>query len=102
MLQKLPLAFDVEDKKILKKVTQANIKLAELKGLVESLPNRYLLLNTLTLREAKDSSEIENIITTNDELFKANIDIISDSSATKEKVGKHNFYINISLLEILS
>ena len=90
MLQKLPLTFDVEDKKILKEVTQANIKLAELKGLIESLPNKYLLLNTLTLREAKDSSEIENIITTNDELFKANIDIISDSSATKEVKNYRN------------
>lgn len=84
MLLKLPLTFDVEDKKILKKVTKANRKLAELKGLIESLPNRYILLNTLTLREAKDSSEIENIITTNDELFKANINVIHDNNATKE------------------
>ena len=84
MLKKLPLDFDVENKKVLKKVSSANKNLAELKGLLESLPNKFLLLNTLTLREAKDSSEIENIITTNDELYKADIKIITDSSATKE------------------
>ena len=84
MLKKLPLDFDVENKKVLKKVSSANKNLAELKGLLESLPNKFLLLNTLTLREAKDSSEIENIITTNDELYKADIKIIPDSSATKE------------------
>lgn len=84
MLKKLPLNFDVENKKVLKKVSSANRSLAELKGLLEILPNKFLLLNTLTLREAKDSSEIENIITTNDELYKAEIKIIPDSSATKE------------------
>lgn len=84
MLKKLPLPYDVESKKILKKVINANKSLAELKGLIESLPNKFLLLNTLSLREAKDSSEIENIITTNDELYKANINIVPDNSATKE------------------
>ncbi|HAS79452.1 MAG TPA: addiction module protein [Fusobacteriaceae bacterium] len=84
MLKKLPLPYDVESKKILKKVINANKSLAELKGLIESLPNKFLLLNTLSLREAKDSSEIENIVTTNDELYKANINIIPDNSATKE------------------
>lgn len=86
MLKKLPLDFDIESKIVLKKVNSANKSLAELKGLLKSLPNKYLLLNTLMLREAKESSEIENIITTNDELFKADIKIKINNRATKEVI----------------
>ena len=50
-------------------LTEAHRHLAELKGLCESLPNQGLLLDTLGIQEAKDSSEIENIITTHDQLF---------------------------------
>lgn len=50
-------------------LTEAHRHLAELKGLCESLPNRAILLDTLGIQEAKDSSEIENIITTHDELY---------------------------------
>lgn len=50
-------------------LTEAHRHLAELKGLCESLPNQGILLDTLGIQEAKDSSEIENIITTHDELF---------------------------------
>jgi len=44
--------------------------LAELKGAADTIPNRTILINTLSLQEAKDSSAIENIITTHDELYK--------------------------------
>jgi len=47
--------------------------LAELKGLAASIPNQAILINTLGLQEAKDSSEIENIVTTHDELFKDDV-----------------------------
>jgi len=50
-------------------LTEAHRRLAELKGLCESLPNQGILLDTLGIQEAKDSSEIENIITTHDELY---------------------------------
>ena len=50
-------------------LTEAHRHLAELKGLCESLPNRGILIDTLGIQEAKDSSEIENIITTHDELY---------------------------------
>lgn len=50
-------------------LTEAHRQVAELKGLCESLPNQGILLDTLAIQEAKDSSEIENIITTHDELF---------------------------------
>lgn len=64
-------------------LTDAHRNLAELKGLCESLPNGALLIDTLAIQEAKDSSEIENIITTHDELF-ASQDSASGSAAAKE------------------
>ncbi len=82
--EKLPLKIDIETKKILKKVNQANKALAELKGITKTIPNGNILINTLILQEAKDSSEIENIITTHDELYKSDIDIEIISHATKE------------------
>ncbi len=57
--------------KVYKKSIEANKALAELKGIGAILPNQTIILNSLILREAKDSSEIENIVTTQDELFKA-------------------------------
>jgi Fic family protein len=55
---------------ILKLLATSSRKLAELKGIAASIPNQGILINTLGLQEAKDSSEIENIVTTHDELFK--------------------------------
>jgi len=55
---------------ILKALALASRKLAELKGVAASIPNQRILINTLGLQEAKDSSAIENIVTTHDELFK--------------------------------
>jgi Fic family protein len=70
---------------ILKKNAAASRKLAELKGLASSIPNQGILINTLSLQEAKDSSEIENIITTHDELFKSDaFPSLPDNPAAKE------------------
>ncbi len=55
---------------ILKKLASSSRKLAELKGIARTIPNQGILINTLGLQEAKDSSEIENIVTTHDALFK--------------------------------
>ncbi|MGH7623034.1 MAG: Fic family protein, partial [Gemmatimonadaceae bacterium] len=55
---------------ILKKVATAGRQLAELKGVAASIPNQAILINSLGLQEAKDSSAIENIVTTHDELFR--------------------------------
>lgn len=65
----LPFAKDPETKAVLKKVALAHKALAELNGVAESIPNEVIILNTLSLQEAKDSSAIENIITTHDELY---------------------------------
>lgn len=58
---------------ILKATIAAGRRLAELKGVAGTIPNQAILINTLGLQEAKDSSAIENIITTHDELFKSTI-----------------------------
>ena len=62
-----------DDPRILKELISAHRYLAELKGVAHSLPNQKILLSTLTLQEGKDSSAIENIITTHDSLFKYQI-----------------------------
>jgi len=67
----LPPKTDVETKATLKKVISAGRALAELKGLGETIPNQAILVNSIILQEAKASSEIENIITTHDALFRA-------------------------------
>ena len=79
---KLPLLlpritkFDLETKEILKKCAEANRYLGELKGECKSIPNTGVLVRTLALREAQKSSEIENIFTTQEQLYK---EIISDT-----------------------
>ena len=67
----LPYLGDIETKAVLKKTAKAHQALAELKGVVGSIPNQAILLNTLSLQEAKDSSAIENIITTYDDLYQS-------------------------------
>jgi Fic family protein len=62
-----------ESPEILKKLAISSRRLAELKGIAGSIPNQAILINTLGLQEAKDSSEIENIVTTHDELFKDDV-----------------------------
>lgn len=80
----LPLKKEIETKAILKKSILANSALAKLNGVSKIIPNSNILINSLALQEAKDSSEIENIITTHDELYKADLDIKNISHATKE------------------
>lgn len=69
----LPLNIDIETKVVLRKVAQAHKALAELKGIINSIPNENILLETLTLREARESSAIENIISTFDEVYQSNL-----------------------------
>jgi Fic family protein len=81
----LPPKEDVETKHILRKTIVAGRALAQLNGTLQSLPNPTLFLDTIYLQEAKASSEVENIITTNDELYKSLIaDRRISNSATKE------------------
>jgi Fic family protein len=69
---------------ILKKVAVASRQLAELKGVAATIPNQGILIDTLFMQEAKESSAIENIVTTHDELFKQNLFPEIQNAAAKE------------------
>ncbi len=77
-----PTQFE-ESKAILRKVASAHRYLAELKGIAKTIPNQEILIHTLALQEAKDSSAIENIITTHDALYKEQLftGMLHDSAA---------------------
>lgn len=62
-----------ETRRVMKAIAEAHRYLAELKGIVSSIPNEAILLNTLSLQEAKGSSAVENIVTTHDELYKSTL-----------------------------
>ncbi len=71
-LKKLPPQREkVETVRILRQLSKTSQLLGELKGVAKTIPNQAILINAVVLQEAKDSSEIENIITTQDELYKA-------------------------------
>jgi Fic family protein len=81
----LPPKVEIENTTILKKTIAASRALSELKGAITNLPNPRLFIDTINLQEAQASSAIENIITTEDELFKASIaEKKNDNPATKE------------------
>ncbi|GAA3943054.1 Fic/DOC family N-terminal domain-containing protein [Litoribacillus peritrichatus] len=81
----LPNIEQWETRSVLKKTAEAHRYLAELKGVAASIPNEAILINTLALQEAKDSSEVENIVTTHDELYRASsFEEAITNPATKE------------------
>ncbi len=98
-LTELPLSDDLESLKILKRLPAAHAALAELKGISSTIPNQNILINTLGLQEAKDSSAIENIITTHDDLFKSELNLQSANSLNAKEVQnyvsalKRGFYL---------
>ena len=83
-IQPLPVKVNLETTAILKKLAEAHRYLAELKGGAQTIPNEAILINTLSLQEAKDSSAVENIVTTHDELYKAQSGDPSATPAAKE------------------
>ena len=68
-LPNLPPKQDIQSKAVLLKTIKASRALGKLNGALINLPNPNLFIDTIQIKEAKASSEIENIITTNDELF---------------------------------
>ncbi len=83
----LPPKVKIESTAVLKKTIAASRALSELKGAIKNLPNPTLFIDTINLQEAQASSAIENIITTQDELFKASIaDKKTENAATKEVI----------------
>ncbi|MCL4165892.1 UNVERIFIED_CONTAM: hypothetical protein GTU68_040292, partial [Idotea baltica] len=88
-LAELPFDFDLETKKVLKALPAAHAALAELKGIASTIPNQNILINTLGLQEAKDSSAIENIITTHDDLYKSELNLNSLTSLDAKEVQNY-------------
>lgn len=91
----LPLPYDLETKTVLKQLSHSHRRLAELKGLARTMPNERILVSTLTLQEAKESSEVENIITTQNDVFSADI---QEKESIKNPAVKEvlNYYDAIS------
>ena len=84
-LPPLPPKIDIETPAVLRKAINAARAVAELKGVGRVIPNQAMLINTLVLQEARASSEIENIVTTNDALFRAlTSSTVQVDPATKE------------------
>ncbi len=88
-LIELPLSFDLETKKVLRALPAAHAALAELKGIASTIPNQNILINTLGLQEAKDSSAIENIITTHDDLYKSELKLDAFKSLQAKEVQNY-------------
>src|SRR3954463_6819913 len=72
-IPELPPKAELETQPVLRAAARAHRHLAELKGRASSLPNQDILIDPLSLQEAKASSEIENIVTTQDELFQVSL-----------------------------
>lgn len=85
----LPLNIDLETKRVLKALPGAHAALAELKGIASTIPNQNILINTLGLQEAKDSSAIENIITTHDDLYKSELNLDAFKSPQAKEVQNY-------------
>ncbi len=88
-IPELPPDFDFETIAIMKSLNRATRSLAEVKGLAPIIPNQGILINTLSLQEAKDSSEIENIVTTNDELFRGGFERDSNLKGPAKEVSMY-------------
>jgi Fic family protein len=88
-IKQLPPLSEVETIAVLKKLPAAHRALAELKGMAFTIPNQNILINTLSLQEAKDSSAVENIITTHDDLFKAGLGLEALQSIASKEVQNY-------------
>lgn len=85
----LPPPGELETKAVLKELSRAHRHLAELKGRAAAIPNQAILIDTLALQEAKASSEIENIVTTQDELFQASLFFDGPASPNAKEVANY-------------
>jgi Fic family protein len=82
-------SVDLETRAVLKALARANRALGELKGRAASIPNQGILIDTLALQEAKASSEVESIVTTQDELFKADLFLDGPDSPAAKEVARY-------------
>jgi Fic family protein len=85
----LPYAINLDTIAILKKLVVTHRSLAELKGIAQSIPRQEVLINSIAIQEAKDSSEVENIVTTHDELYKSSLQVNQYLTAQSKEVQNY-------------
>lgn len=97
----LPPAIELESKAVLKQAISANRVLANLRGLAAQIPNQDVLISSIVLQEARLSSEIENIVTTNDELYRADADADGKADAHTKEVLRYReaLYLGLEALK---
>ncbi|MEX0636867.1 MAG: Fic/DOC family N-terminal domain-containing protein, partial [Ferruginibacter sp.] len=99
-LPNLPPAGFTESPEILRHLAKAARYLGELNGLCASLPDPQVLINTIVLQESKDSSAIENIVTTQDELYKAATEDGTTNDAAREVLSyREALYVGLSKMK---
>lgn len=91
----LPASIDLETPAVLRQLARSHRHLAELKGAAATIPNEAILIDTLALQEAKDSSAIENIITTEDELFRTDSAPGSYGSVAAKEVHRYGAALKV-------
>lgn len=82
--------IDLKTNRILEQLTLSSRALAELKGYANTIPNMHILINAVTINEAKDSSAIENIVTTHDDIYK----VLTESGYKEENAKEVVDYRN--------
>ncbi len=98
----LPPMVDLESRAVLKQAIASNRVLANLRGLAGQIPNQGVLINSLVLQEARLSSEIENIVTTNDELYRADADADGKTDSHTKEVLRYRQALNYGFRELRS
>jgi len=91
----------IETRNVLKALTGARAALAELKGAASTIPNEQILIETLSLQEAKDSSAIENIVTTHDELYRSGVGANNFESASAKEVHNYSSALKYGFKEVI-
>jgi len=99
-IPRLPPIVPVETIAVLRKAAEAHRYLAELKGVAESIPNKRILVDTLSLQEAKDSSAIENIITTDDEVYRSDYLAMAFATPAAKEVHRYAEALKLGFEEV--
>lgn len=101
VIPKLPPPVDLETVPVMKALAAANRALAELKGRAATIPNPSILIDTLALQEAMASSEIENIVTTQDDLFQTGFQIEGPGSSAAKEVSRYRDALKLGYNHLL-
>lgn len=96
----LSLNINLETNSVLKKLVSVRAALAGLNGIAESIPNERILISTLALQEAKDSSAIENIVTTHDELYASDNNAREFTTLAAKEVYNYAFALQQGFEEV--